>query len=192
MDGTNIAVQWDDFGHEPDYNRQYKGEWERKKEKVELRGLTRWFLPPGRLSSPRHPPIRVLFPGCSVLNTTTAALTVTQLTPEHNANYSVYVNEDMYCGSVILMVIGESGIASHLSSTLPAASLCVSSSAAVPVPNVSYVCDNESCVLTCNGDTSVAKPVTYTWRSGETELPNGTSMKLHITKVLLLLLLLIN
>lgn len=51
------------------------------------------------------------------------------------------------------------------------------------------MCDDESCVLTCDADTSGATPVTYTWRSGETELPNGTSVELHITKVLLLLLL---
>lgn len=41
-------------------------------------------------------------------------------------------------------------------------------------------------MLTCDADTSGATPVTYTWRSGETELPNGTSVELHITKVLLL------
>lgn len=53
------------------------------------------------------------------------------------------------------------------------------------------MCDDESCVLTCEANTSKARPVTYTWRSGETELPNGTSVELHITKVLPLLLCLL-
>lgn len=95
----------------------------------------------------------------SVLNVTTAAFTIARLTPEHSANYSLFVNDDVDCGRVALVVI-----------------------AGVPVPSVSHVCDDESCVLTCDADTSGATPVTYTWRSGETELPNGTSVELHITK----------
>lgn len=164
-----------------------------KGKKVNFRWLTRWCLPPIQPSSPHHTPTCVLFPGLSVLNTITAALNISKLTPEHTANYSVYVNEDIYCGNVTLVVIGEwdnwRHVTSRLFLALPAASLCVSSAAAVPVPSISYMCENKSCELTCDGDTSGAKPVTYTWRSGEKELPNGTSMKLQITKVLLLLLL---
>lgn len=78
-----------------------------KRRKVELWWLIRWCLPPDQSSSSRHSPICVLFPGHSVLYATTAALNISQLTTEHSANYSVYINEDIYCGSVMLVVIGE-------------------------------------------------------------------------------------
>ncbi|TKS66544.1 CD48 antigen BCM1 surface antigen BLAST-1 HM48-1 MRC OX-45 surface antigen SLAM family member 2 [Collichthys lucidus] len=53
----------------------------------------------------------------------------------------------------------------------------------VPKPSISRTCDEEgsSCVLTCDGDTMDAEPVTYEWRSGDRVLTDNTKEK-KITK----------
>lgn len=64
-------------------------------------------------------------------------------------------------------------------------------SAPVPRPTISKTCDDEgsSCVLTCDGDTMDAEPVTYEWRSGDRVLTDNTKEK-KITKVCVTLVVL--
>ncbi len=56
--------------------------------------------------------------------------------------------------------------------------------APVPTPTVLKSCDDQetSCVLTCDGNTTDAEPVTYKWRSDNTVSTDSTKEH-HITKV---------
>lgn len=58
-------------------------------------------------------------------------------------------------------------------------------SAAVPEPTVSPSCDDEktNCTLTCEGSTTGAEPVTYTWKSDDTVITTSTQ-KQHNIEVL--------
>lgn len=55
-------------------------------------------------------------------------------------------------------------------------------SAAVPVPTVSQSCDDDttSCTLTCDGNTTGAEPVTYTWKSDDIVTSSGKQLIIKV------------
>lgn len=55
---------------------------------------------------------------------------------------------------------------------------------AVPVPTVSKSCDEEmtSCNLTCDGQTTKAEEVTYTWKSDDSVVPDSNKKQYAIVK----------
>ncbi|XP_068165248.1 carcinoembryonic antigen-related cell adhesion molecule 1-like [Antennarius striatus] len=83
------------------------------------------------------------------LNTTVGALTLIGLTLEDAGLYTPEVN-NIYKDPIRLFVISP-----------------------VSTPTLSESCDSEMtvCVLTCNGATTDAGPITYKWRFGDQELP---------------------
>nr|XP_040033832.1 SLAM family member 8-like isoform X3 [Gasterosteus aculeatus aculeatus] len=92
--------------------------------------------------------------GRSALDVSTGALTITGVTADHSGTYTAEINYNI-ANSLELLVISS-----------------------VSKPNISTWCDPEmtSCNLTCEGDTTGAKPVTFSWR-----LPGGF---VNSTKVL--------
>uniref|UniRef100_A0AAQ4NVG8 Ig-like domain-containing protein n=1 Tax=Gasterosteus aculeatus aculeatus TaxID=481459 RepID=A0AAQ4NVG8_GASAC len=94
------------------------------------------------------------FKGRSALDVSTGALTITGVTADHSGTYTAEINYNI-ANSLELLVISS-----------------------VSKPNISTWCDPEmtSCNLTCEGDTTGAKPVTFSWR-----LPGGF---VNSTKVL--------
>ncbi|XP_042261186.1 uncharacterized protein LOC121892294 isoform X3 [Thunnus maccoyii] len=92
------------------------------------------------------------------LNTLTGALTITGLTSDDSGNYTVDINNKLTSMTELLVI------------------------SPVSKPTLSLWCEPEMtyCVLTCNGDTADAEPVTYRWTSGDT---TWSSTKEHnITK----------
>ncbi|XP_067439525.1 V-set and immunoglobulin domain-containing protein 1-like isoform X2 [Thunnus thynnus] len=78
------------------------------------------------------------------LNTSTGALTITGLTPDDSGNYTVEINNKVTSKTELLVI------------------------SLVSKPTVSVWCVMIYCILTCNGDTTGAEPVTYWWTSGNT------------------------
>ncbi|XP_042260706.1 uncharacterized protein LOC121892015 [Thunnus maccoyii] len=79
------------------------------------------------------------------LDTSTGALTITGLTPDDSGNYTVEINNKVTSKTELLVI------------------------SPVSKPTLSLWCEPEMtyCVLTCNGDTTGAEPVTYWWTSGD-------------------------
>ncbi|XP_044201044.1 titin-like isoform X2 [Thunnus albacares] len=79
------------------------------------------------------------------LNTSTGALTITGLTPDDSGNYTVEINNKVTSKTQLLVI------------------------SPVSKPTLSLLCEPEMtyCVLTCNGNTTDAEPVTYWWTSGD-------------------------
>ncbi|XP_067439890.1 uncharacterized protein [Thunnus thynnus] len=78
------------------------------------------------------------------LNTSTGALTITGLTPDDSGNYTVEINNKVTSKTELLVI------------------------SPVSKPTLSEWCTGTYCVLTCNGNTTDAEPVTYWWTSGDT------------------------
>ncbi|XP_067439896.1 uncharacterized protein [Thunnus thynnus] len=80
-----------------------------------------------------------------LLNTLTGALTITGLTPDDSGNYTVEINNKVTSKTELLVI------------------------ASVSKPTLSLWCEPEMtyCVLTCNGNTTGAEPVTYRWTSDD-------------------------
>lgn len=93
------------------------------------------------------------------LNVSSGELTITGLTRDDSGPYTPEIN-NVQGTPIRLIVISP-----------------------VPVPTVSTSCDDDgtSCVLTCQGNTTNAEPVSLRWRSGGTAL-EGSSMEQRITK----------
>lgn len=93
------------------------------------------------------------------LNESSGELTITGLTREDSGLYTPEINSKQGA-PVRLIVISP-----------------------VPVPAVSTSCDGEGsgCVLTCQGNTTEAEPVSFKWRSGDAAL-EGSSAELRIAK----------
>ncbi|XP_034406439.1 sialoadhesin-like isoform X2 [Cyclopterus lumpus] len=91
------------------------------------------------------------------LNPKNGEMTITGLTRSDSGLYTCEVNGVLASPNLRLLVIS-----------------------AVPKPTVGKSCDEESCTLTCDGDTAGAGPVTFRWRS-DGESTTG-SQALHITK----------
>ncbi|XP_040888649.1 uncharacterized protein LOC121178173 isoform X2 [Toxotes jaculatrix] len=85
------------------------------------------------------------FRGRGSVNSLSGELTITGLTKEDSGSYTSEINFSV-TSEIELQVI-----------------------APVSTPNVSTRCDKEKthCVFTCEGGTSEAEPITYTWKSGD-------------------------
>ncbi|XP_044201066.1 titin-like isoform X2 [Thunnus albacares] len=90
------------------------------------------------------------------LNTSTGALTITGLTPDDSGSYTVEINNKVTSKTQLLVI------------------------SPVPKPTVSEWCEHRMtyCVLTCNGNTTGAEPVTYRWTSGDTTLSSTKEHKI--------------
>ncbi|XP_067439897.1 carcinoembryonic antigen-related cell adhesion molecule 1-like [Thunnus thynnus] len=79
-----------------------------------------------------------------MLNTSTGVLTITGLTPDDSGSYTVEINDKVTSKTQLLVI------------------------SPVSKPTLSVLCEPEMtyCVLTCNGNTTGAEPVTYNWTSG--------------------------
>ncbi|XP_054479992.1 T-lymphocyte surface antigen Ly-9-like [Anoplopoma fimbria] len=93
------------------------------------------------------------------LNISNGEFTITGLTRNDSGLYTAEINNVVKRPNILLTVISP-----------------------VPKPIVSVSCDDErtSCTLTCDGDTTDAKPVTYSWRSDDKV--TAQSKELQITK----------
>ncbi|XP_028983407.1 uncharacterized protein LOC114842062 isoform X2 [Betta splendens] len=93
------------------------------------------------------------------LNTATGQMTITGLTLDDSNKYTPEIN----------------------SKTLASIDLRVIS--AVAVPSVTFSCNDgkTSCLLTCDGSSAEAEPVTYTWWT-DSGIMNSTTRQLQITK----------
>ncbi|XP_054864068.1 uncharacterized protein LOC111564005 isoform X2 [Amphiprion ocellaris] len=83
------------------------------------------------------------FNGCTVLDTLTGALTISRLTRDHSGIYTAEINNKVANKTEIRVI------------------------SAVPKPTVSQLCSfgDGYCTLTCDGDTTNAEPVTYSWHT---------------------------
>ncbi|XP_022604371.1 titin-like [Seriola dumerili] len=100
-----------------------------------------------------------MFQGQTTLNTTTGCLEIKNMSEDYAGLYTVEINNQVQSQSYNVSVIKE-----------------------VPRPDVAFkplacspVLDN--CTLTCDGDTSEAGPVTYSWREGDGEWIPGAKDK---------------
>ncbi|XP_042368767.1 uncharacterized protein LOC121962620 isoform X2 [Plectropomus leopardus] len=92
------------------------------------------------------------------LNNSTGEMTITGLTVSDSGEYTPEIN-NMVQSAFNLIVISP-----------------------VPTPTIKKSCvDETSCVLSCDGDTTAAGPVTYSWKSDDDKVL-GTSKEQHITK----------
>lgn len=87
------------------------------------------------------------------LNPASGEMTITKLAREDSGSYKVEI--DSATGSPIRLNVYSP----------------------VPKPDISQTCNGASCILTCNGNTVDAEPVTYAWRSGDRELEDKTKEK---------------
>ncbi|XP_067439568.1 uncharacterized protein [Thunnus thynnus] len=79
-----------------------------------------------------------------LLNTLTGELMITGLTPDDSGNYTVEINNILSSKTELLVI------------------------SPVSKPTLSEWCAMTYCVITCNGNTTGAEPVTYWWTSGDT------------------------
>ncbi|XP_047433109.1 uncharacterized protein LOC125001232 [Mugil cephalus] len=88
--------------------------------------------------------VQCLSPRCT-LNTLTGELTISDLTLKDSGNYTAEVNNKVLYTVELKVISG------------------------VPTPTISTNCDNEmtNCVLTCEGNTTGAEPVSLTWWSSD-------------------------
>ncbi|XP_072225656.1 uncharacterized protein [Leuresthes tenuis] len=98
------------------------------------------------------------FNGRCELNTTTGELIITGLFKNNSGSYTAEINYRVHRTTEILVI------------------------SAVPTPTITTRCSGEKtyCVLTCEGNTAGAEPVSYEWTSGDSRL--GSDRKLTITK----------
>uniref|UniRef100_A0A3P8TT91 Ig-like domain-containing protein n=1 Tax=Amphiprion percula TaxID=161767 RepID=A0A3P8TT91_AMPPE len=83
------------------------------------------------------------FNGCTVLDTLTGALNISRLTRDHSGIYTAEINNKVANKTEIRVI------------------------SAVPKPTVSQLCSfgDGYCTLTCEGNTTDAEPVTYSWHT---------------------------
>ncbi|XP_067439569.1 uncharacterized protein [Thunnus thynnus] len=92
------------------------------------------------------------------LDTSNGALTITGLTPDDSGNYTVEINNKVTSKTELLVI------------------------SPVSKPTVSDWCAMTYCVLTCNGDTTGAEPVTYWWTSGDTTWSSTKEQKITMVE----------
>lgn len=99
------------------------------------------------------------FKGRCTLDKSTGALTITELDGSENGIFSVTINNKQIDTQISLSVI-----------------------AMVPKPTILPQCDTDTtfCNLTCDGNTTDAEPVSYTWFAGGVK--RGSDKELKITK----------
>ncbi|XP_022615210.1 uncharacterized protein LOC111232125 [Seriola dumerili] len=95
------------------------------------------------------------------LNISTGALTITGVTQMESGSYTSEINDKVTTRTTQLLVISP-----------------------VPKPTVSTHCDQEmtSCTLICEGITTHAEPITYSWKSGDVTRNSTTHKEYIITK----------
>ncbi|XP_056251692.1 uncharacterized protein LOC130181473 [Seriola aureovittata] len=97
-----------------------------------------------------------MFQGHTTLNTTTGRLEIKNMNKTYAGLYTVEINNQVQSQSYSVELIKK----------VPKPEV------ALKPPTCSPALDN--CTLTCDGDTSGAEPVTYSWREGEGEwIPGG-------------------
>ncbi|XP_067439894.1 uncharacterized protein [Thunnus thynnus] len=92
------------------------------------------------------------------LNTSTGALTITGLTPDDSGNYTVEINNKVTSKTQLLVI------------------------SPVSKPTLSDWCSMTYCVLTCNGNSTGAEPVTYWWTSGDTTWSSTKEQKITMVE----------
>ncbi|XP_067439519.1 uncharacterized protein [Thunnus thynnus] len=90
----------------------------------------------------------------SMLNISNGALMITGLTPDDSGNYTVEINNKVTSKTQLLVI------------------------SLVSKPTLSEWCTGTYCVLTCNGNTTGAEPVTYWWTSGDTTWSSTKEQKI--------------
>ncbi|XP_036946297.1 uncharacterized protein LOC119014944 [Acanthopagrus latus] len=93
-----------------------------------------------------------------MLNTSTGALTIKELTSDDSGSYMPEINDKVQAAKEFRVI------------------------SRVPKPSISTQCDaeNKDCVFTCEGNTTDAEPVTFSWRASDYIF--GSSRVLHIWK----------